>query len=89
MSPGREALNFLYAVMRDPTAPLEARIRAAGELMWLEPDGPPTPAYTLNIGTLFAGPNGHELMQDLLYVKRCYELGIMPDLDNVTPKGRA
>jgi hypothetical protein len=41
--------QFLYAVMRDRTLPLRTRIRAAGKLMHIEPDGPPKPRCTIVI----------------------------------------
>jgi hypothetical protein len=48
-NPGLTGKQFLYAVMRDRTLPLRTRIRAAGKLMHIEPDGPPKARCTIVI----------------------------------------
>src|SRR5262245_60342477 len=49
-APGLSGKEFLYAVMRDPTLPITQRIKAAGKLMAIEPNGPPRPSLTIVIG---------------------------------------
>jgi len=53
---------------------MRQRIKAASKLLYIEPDGPPKP--TLKI--VIEGFPSIEFMQDLLYIKRCWDLGILP-----------
>lgn len=85
--------EFLYAVMHDKTLPLTQRIKAAGKLMRIEPDGPPTPVLKVVIpymSDLWFRSFSPELQRDLLWIKRCFELGIVdPDIDHWDVKGHA
>src|SRR5262245_17554497 len=49
-NPRLSGKEFLYAVMRDPALPITQRIKAAGKLMAIEPNGPPRPSLTIVIG---------------------------------------
>jgi hypothetical protein len=85
-TPGLSGTEFLYAVMRDRTLPLRTRIKAASKLMHIEPDGPPKPRCTIVI----EGFPSIEFMQDLLYIKRCWDLGILPtEFESMHVKGHA
>jgi hypothetical protein len=80
------AKQFLYAVMRDRSLDLRTRIKAASKLLQIEPNGPPKPSLTIQIN----GFPSIEFMQDLLYVKRCWDLGIHPtEFEAMQVKGHA
>jgi hypothetical protein len=84
--PSTQAKEFLYAVMRDTTLPIRDRIKAASKLMAIEPDGPPKPTCKI----IIEGFPSIEFMQDLLYVKRCWDLGILPtEFESMHVKGHA
>jgi hypothetical protein len=83
---------FLFAVMHDPTLPLHARMDAAVKLIQLGLGNYSNqPELRISItGGLSATPGipgledfSPEMQRDLLWIKRCYELGIVdPDIDN-------
>jgi hypothetical protein len=47
--PGLRPVAILRAVMHDPKAAIEDRVRAAAALKEIEPHGPPKPALTIRI----------------------------------------
>ena len=63
-APGLTGTQFLYAVMRDRSLPLTTRIKAAGKLMQVEPDGPPRPTVKIVIegfpSSILSQCQGHE-----------------------------
>jgi hypothetical protein len=85
-APDLTATQFLYAVMRDRSLDLRTRIKAASKLMRIEPDGPPKPTCKI----IIEGFPSIEFMQDLMYIKRCYDLGILPtEFEDMQVKGHA
>src|SRR5262249_10696461 len=62
-NPGLSGTQFLYAVMRDPTLPIRQRIKAAGKLMAIEPNGPPRPSLTIVIGAAEALDGNNRITQ--------------------------
>jgi hypothetical protein len=102
-NPDLTPLEFLTEVYRAHNLPMVTRIRAADEackiLLRMDPhvfDPPPPISCTVRIGNIFHKPDGTpipdtlELYRDLLYVKRCWDLGILPvHLDDVAAEGSA
>ena len=96
--PNIRPLAFLYACMRDRSLPIQDRVTAAGHLLQIEPDGPPQVTVTIRIGgmptdqmqRLFESFS-EEIQKDLMYIKRCYELGMEGpfDIGDMPVKGRA
>jgi hypothetical protein len=86
-TPGLMPREFLLRVMRDKSVPIRTRIRAAAELLKLFPED--FPHISAEATTTYVIPEfpSIELMKDLQYIKRCYELGINPDLTCVQPQG--
>jgi hypothetical protein len=41
--------DFLYTVMRDPTADIADRVKAASALIQIEPNGPPRPSVLVRL----------------------------------------
>jgi len=89
-APGLSALDFLLAVMRDTSLPLHIRTEAARSaapyVAAPHPASKSPPTMTIQIPSF----PSLEFMNDLLYVKRCWELGILPtDLEDTPVEGHA
>jgi hypothetical protein len=97
--PGLDALGFLRAVMHDRDTDLCVRMDAANKLLMLRDpydnvewhDGP-----TYRIGGIPSDKMQQlfesfspQLQKDLQYIKKCYELGIDPNIDHLPIKGHA
>jgi hypothetical protein len=100
-------IQFLEAVRRDPTVPITERIKAVEVLLEIRgpepsrkpsliPMGDKDVTLTIRVGTIFPGkPDTVELYDDLLRIKRCWELTqqtgkvISPDLETAEVEGHA
>jgi hypothetical protein len=76
--PDISPLQFLLAVMHDSSLPIATRTKAASlaaPYVWPKDR---EPSLTIKI----EGFPSIEFMKDLLYIKRCWEAGILPDPDS-------
>jgi hypothetical protein len=92
-------LGFLTEVYRATNLPLVVRIRAADEcckiLLRTAPWLFQPPSCTVTIPGIFRDKDGNpipdtiELIRDMIYIKKCWDNGINPNLDMVPAKGHA